>query len=348
MVKKEFTSFIILIFAIIGGLNLTYAQSSFLTCAWEKVALKKEANSSSNTLQTLSYGDQVSVMGGLLYVADENITYIKVESIQEKVGWVDQFLFMENATRTVILEEATIFERPNTPSTITMSTFTPGQEILRGKYSNGWVFVSSKNKKNLGWIKSDIRYSQAKKDLDLAQKWSKLKDLPLEKRKKDVIALVKEADSKSSPLAQIILESDEDVAFEMVEIERKINARNTSRSINKRSQPEKPQAKTGQFKQRLVWDAVENEYFTEVVETGPAIPVVKTIEYNTPFYAYHKTLEVGTEIKLDLPDNSGFVQLVIMGRLPEDSPAILALPPLCLSSVFGTTQPGDIVISYRK
>lgn len=352
VIKKDSILLLTLIFVSLFIANITYGQSNYLSCAYQNASLKKAPSKKAGFVQGLDFGERVVFLGEETYVSDEKITYIKVESMEQKVGWVPRFLFVENASQTVLLEEAQLFARPNTPSSISLKKFEAGELILRGTYKSGWVFVTSKNKEKIGWIESNLRYSQTSKDLALANQWASIKNQSSNSnnRIRGAVGLIRDAQNSNSPLAEIFLRENQDAALELAEQNRMINARLTKAKSVTRDNEGQDEEKDSATKreQKLVWNPIENNYFTEIVETGPAIPVENTIEYTTPFYAYHKSLELGTEVRMDLPDNGGFVQLVIMGRLDSESPAILALPPVCLSSIFGTLEPGDIVISYKK
>lgn len=339
----------LLVIVTLGGANITYGQSNYLTCAWERAVLHKAANKNAGFVESLNFGDKVSpLQAEEVYVPAEERTYVKVESPNQKVGWIEKSLFVSNAIPAVLLESTHIYERPNTPSSITLKKLESLEIVLRGKHKTGWIYITSKNKEKIGWIRSDVNYSQTSKDLKYAREWAEIQDQAFASRKDKAVNLVQEARENGSALADIFLKQDEDIALELAEKSRRANARLTNvKSLTRDKAPEE-KTEPGKVEQKLIWSRVENAYFTEIVETGPAIPVEKAIEFTTPFYAFHKTLPIGTEVKMDLPDNGGFVQLVIMGRLEQEAPAILALPPFCLSSIFGTTQPGDIVISYRK
>ncbi len=68
--------------------------------------------------------------------------------------------------------------------------------------------------------------------------------------------------------------------------------------------------------------------FDEMEVSGPY--EVYEERYRAPatrFYALHKELPVGSKIQVFIPYNSGFVEVEVIGRLPENSRAIIALSP---------------------
>lgn len=46
-----------------------------------------------------------------------------------------------------------------------------------------------------------------------------------------------------------------------------------------------------------------------------------------PFYAYHDDLPVGSKLEVQIPNNSGFIELEVIGQMPAGSRAMIALSP---------------------
>ena len=68
--------------------------------------------------------------------------------------------------------------------------------------------------------------------------------------------------------------------------------------------------------------------FDELEVSGPY--EVYEERYRAPatrFYALHKELPVGSKVQVYIPYNTGFVEVEVIGRLPESSRAIIALSP---------------------
>ena len=68
---------------------------------------------------------------------------------------------------------------------------------------------------------------------------------------------------------------------------------------------------------------------------------------STRFYAYHKTLPLGTKVNLLLPENAGFIELEIVGRLNANSTAELGLSPDCVQLVKGASANDLVTITYN-
>lgn len=68
---------------------------------------------------------------------------------------------------------------------------------------------------------------------------------------------------------------------------------------------------------------------------------------STRFYAYHKTLPLNTKVNLLMPDNGGFIEVEIVGRLANNSTADIALSPACVRVLNGAKADGVVTITYN-
>jgi len=316
-------------------------RSTILTSAYEEVSLRESPSPTSPVIRQIEFGEQVqrfSEEGQA--IADEKV-YVKVGTSRGLVGWVEEDFFIKSGFPVVILEDARIYERPQTPSSATLNILEPGQIVIQGRASQGWYYVSTVDKAIMGWISREGPSSSRKVDIDLAQRYNILKQSTDKGKEAQLALLAAEAHEKGSAIARFL--PVEDYPVETAS-ESELNKKVKARSIDENLEEEPSSSKES----RLVWDAISASYYTETVEKGPAIAVSKAPQFPTPFYAYHKSLPIGTKIKMDLPDQRGFIELVVMDRLERNSPAILALSANCLNAVFGTDNPGDVVISYQK
>lgn len=65
------------------------------------------------------------------------------------------------------------------------------------------------------------------------------------------------------------------------------------------------------------------------------------------FYAVHKSLAPGTKVKLDIPNNSGYVEVMIVGKLSDASRAFIGLSPSCIALLEGAGAKGMATIFYE-
>ncbi|MEM6264210.1 MAG: LysM peptidoglycan-binding domain-containing protein [Bacteroidota bacterium] len=85
---------------------------------------------------------------------------------------------------------------------------------------------------------------------------------------------------------------------------------------------------------------------------GKQIIKVRYAEYgdaritSSRFYGYHKNLPIGSKVNLLIPDNAGFLEVEIVGKLAQNSPADIALSPTCVSMLEGAKAGGVATITY--
>lgn len=68
---------------------------------------------------------------------------------------------------------------------------------------------------------------------------------------------------------------------------------------------------------------------------------------STRFYAYHKTLPLGTKVNLLIPDNAGYIELEVVGRLDPNSTADIGLSPACVNLIKGASKNDIVTITYN-
>jgi len=56
---------------------------------------------------------------------------------------------------------------------------------------------------------------------------------------------------------------------------------------------------------------------------------------------------LGTKLNLLIPDNAGFVQIEVVGRLDQNSPADIGLSPACVELLQGASQNDIVTITYN-
>lgn len=86
----------------------------------------------------------------------------------------------------------------------------------------------------------------------------------------------------------------------------------------------------------------------EINESGDYTTVADQNDYGTRFYAYHKTLPIGTKIKIGIPDNAGFVEVEVVGRMAKSQKAMIGLSPACVAIVAGNGNIAPVSISYDR
>lgn len=80
-------------------------------------------------------------------------------------------------------------------------------------------------------------------------------------------------------------------------------------------------------------------------ESGTYI-IVKDEKITDKYYAYHKTLAKGSVVKLQIPNNAGYIEVKILGKLRADRQEILGLSPDCARIIGGIKNAPNVKINY--
>ena len=349
-----------------------------LTCVWPTSNLLDSPSKIAKRLSTIYYGEKVEYLGKRDFVESENRNYVRVKLFDGKEGWVNEYLFTRNGELAVMMDQSRIYLRPRTVSTITGEFFEPGELVVKGNAVNGWVEVTSKEKRKYGWIKESEHISQDEEDLKMASLLDNaLSEKDEEKRNLKIANFEKEAQASSSSFYKIISggemptsaemassaettkdtdsQTDEDAGelFSLAQRSRglasagwdsSLDALKTDQPAETRSAETNPVQASIQREELL--DPQTNEKFIHVTETGGIYEVAIPAGLKTIYVAYHKTLPKGTRIQLQFPDNTGYVELEVIGKLREERPQIIGLPRECVQVVYGKPVAQSATIHY--
>lgn len=83
-------------------------------------------------------------------------------------------------------------------------------------------------------------------------------------------------------------------------------------------------------------------------EKGPVYRVNFPNESKSLFVGYHKSLPIGSKVRVYFPDNPGFVEVEIIGQMRKTRPEVIGLYPECIELIFGNQRPSRIEIAYLK
>lgn len=354
---------------IIDGQNGGYLISVFNYAGLHKTPEKKGIK-----LGTLPFGEQVAFLGETRKVNEENRTrtYLLVESSEGITGWVYEYLFVYNGVPAVVLESARIYSRPNTPSTITKDYFEPGEMVIvAGNVVKGWIQLVGKEKKKQGWIEHIEKVTLDENDIKfaslLATELNDNKKVTKEERTKALEELLREAQDARSPMATVITQridgtatpppifsapsSSRSLPFETkpenIPNQEKARSMQVSEPLTAHQLREKLiETTSGKIYTESVYDDYTREVIEITVETGGVYEMNTQQNLSTIFYGYHKVLPIGSKVRLEIPDNEGFIELEIIDHLSNQNPNVIGLPRACIEAVFGEKRPTKATISY--
>ncbi|MEO0471945.1 MAG: SH3 domain-containing protein [Bacteroidota bacterium] len=138
-------------------------------CLWPQVGLRDKAGrKDAEYLTGISFGEKVELLGESVEVAEEKRTYIKVRLSDGKEGFVNSYLFAEDAERMVATSEIDVYKRPD------LTTF-KGDKIKRGQLvaltnnqEGNWTELMALERKPSGWVQSTDNLSSDEIDVTVA------------------------------------------------------------------------------------------------------------------------------------------------------------------------------------
>jgi len=318
-----------------------------LTCVWNKVPLRQGPGKTGAYVSRVFFGEQVEKLGEEAYVPEEKRTYVRVRTTDGKSGWVHEYLFVPSGTAAVVLQAGQIYDRPNTPSTITMKSFEPGEIVVMENAVGDWVHLVGREKKKAGWIKGLHKITVDQRDIEFATLLASAReDKPGPKQQEKLAALLEAAQQAGSVLTPLIasLRAGSEGNPELI-ASRGDEAIRVSPS---QSSLVLPRAIPADLRTETVRDPFSGQLREETIESGSIYPIQGPASPRTPFYAYHKTLPIGSRVFLRLPGDQGVVALEIVNRLREDNPHMLGMSPASITLLFGDKVPETVQISYLR
>jgi hypothetical protein len=334
---------IILACLLVFGLFSLPAQPSTgteLYCVWNSVALRAAAGKGQKSIGKVEFGEIVESMGISkdVFEDDHTRTYVKVRTADNKIGWVHDYLFVPGQGMGVVIEKGNIYKKPNTPTTVTMKQFEPGELVVVETTVGNWVGLTGLKKAKTGWIEGRTKVSTSTSDLMFA---SLIKDIQKEKdvRKRDeqMQVLHDLARNQQSPLTNWI-------AMEMSNAAGSMATRSPETPVSPSPSPQMKQSQST----RQEWDPFLGRMRAVVQETGGVTLLPAPNRPPFVFFAHHKTQPIGSIIRVDIPNNDGFIELKVTQKLAPDDPNMIGLSADCLQAIFGDYIPERIRINYYE
>ncbi|GAB4426227.1 MAG: hypothetical protein OHK0039_44180 [Bacteroidia bacterium] len=81
-------------------------------------------------------------------------------------------------------------------------------------------------------------------------------------------------------------------------------------------------------------------------ESGPYAQIERGDRGDQRFYAAHKTLPIGSRVKVDIPGNAGFLEVEVVARLTATSQALIGLSPAATRILQQAGAPAQVTIIY--
>lgn len=406
--KIKRSSFLPILSLLISGLMaLTPAQAqpgvyyetvepgAFFICAWETVRVHEYPNLGSSNVGSIVYTEEVRHNGREAFVRSENRNYLYIETEDGTQGWVNEAFLVQGGGAVVIIDDAAIFSKPNTNTSITNQQFVGGEIVVLSEFRDGWVRLTGKQKQKEGWVQGYDKLSAEHFDIEAATLLASALAIENSDDRMRELRELRGGRSYLSPEMQIVI--DRSIASASVpaptynnpntqpytgqvyyddptpaQPAQQLNTpyyangedafsnnsgNNPTRSGNNpnsgstvlRPAPAAP-VNPYAYQEREVVDMASGQTYLRVRETGSIQPV-KAKKPSTEFYAYHKSLPIGSKVLMAVPGTQMFIELEIIARLRSDNPHMIGLSGETIKAVFGeiaAKDVGSVSIEYPK
>ncbi|MEZ4776981.1 MAG: hypothetical protein R3D00_27650 [Bacteroidia bacterium] len=382
-IKQIFTSLLIVLFSLTGfsqdGIfyENTYAGETSI-CAWKSTLLLESPGRGSRQVGTVLFTEELQHLGKEAFVRGENHNYIWVKTKDGNTGWVEESFVVRNGGVVVIMESAVIYDKPATLSSRTNSFFGAGEIAILSDFREGWIRLTSQYKERNGWIEGYNRISVEDADIETASLLANAMENRNASDRRSALRKISETRGRISPGMAAIL----DAAINGTYATTLTSPGQVPATQPAATQPAAtPQARplntpdpwqggedvfvddgttggpnvtrdnsqTGLVIKEVI-DMQTGRSYQRVYETGSIQPVVNKKAKNI-YYAYHKTLPIGSMVLLQVPGTDYTIQLEIIARLRENNPNVIGLGPEVIEKVFGVSQAKNApaaTISYPK
>jgi SH3-like domain-containing protein len=323
-------------------------------CAWESVPVRVEPGTKGKSVATVYFGEIVTYLGQKETLEADKRTYQLIRTADGKEGWIHEYLFIENGVVAVLTRDMPIYKRPGTATTVTGMSFIAGELVILDQFEGEWMHISARKKERTGWVKG--------KD-----------DIKVEERDIEAASLIFKADQDSLASVRIIrleaLRNNPTITSSSLGglLEAKIagyknpaSAAQATRGIGLDQQPRDPSqyytpssgsanaanrfgsttsasaaaSRTIAYIEEIA-DVNTGEKYMKHTEEGTILEVLGPAKRENEFFAYHKTLPIGSEVFLQIPDNGGFIKLTIVDKLSPTRNESIALSKACIRAVYG-------------
>lgn len=375
----------------------TVEPGAFFICAWETVRVHEYPNLGSPNVGSIVYTEEVRHNGREAFVRSENRNYLYVETEDGTQGWVNEAFLVQGGGAVVILDNAAIFSKPNTNTSITNQQFTGGEIVVLSEFRDGWVRLTGKKKEKEGWVQGYDKLSAEHFDIEAATLLASALAIENADDRMRELRELRSGRSYLSPEMQIVI--DRSIASASAPAPTYNNQNNQpyngpvyyddpSTSQPAQQQSSTPYYATGEdafsntstatsptrsqnnqnnsapimrpttapagnpyaYQEREVVDMASGQAYIRVRETGTIQPV-KAKKPASEYYAYHKSLPIGSKVLMAVPGTQMFIELEIIARLRSDNPHMIGLGGETIKAVFGeiaAKDVGSVSIEYPK
>lgn len=328
------------------GVRYTEGPEGTMMCAWGATGLHATPSMESPVIVPVLFGEKLQLLGQRAYVINENRTYLQVRSVESEIGWIFDSLLVKEGEIGVIVSESPVFMRPQTPSTVTLDRFQPGELVIVATTHEGWAKVTGERKKNSGWVEKKDKVSTDPQDVQLATLWQRSALEPDPTRKKQLQAeLVERAMQTNSPLAPMMQQAGQNERGSLSSSYARSSIPSSAAPLANRPYADPNLENMSNMSTPANQPPVPSRPNLDGMYTDMAVAVQPDPARQGIYYAFHRSLDYGTKIRLELPDQTGYIEVMIIGQLSPTAQGSLGLPEPLMKALFGSSIPRNV--SYR-
>lgn len=366
-----------MVLALLLPLAIQAQESPKAVCLWPIVGIRATPEQSGAYLEATHFGDVVETSGESVLNSEENRTYIQVKSRKTgTTGWVNRYLFEPNAYAVVTRMEVALFDQPNSASLVSNARLSANELAVVTDFDNEWAHLVSIKRGKKGWVRFLPYDPISAEEADVTQALAaynaaeQAASAPVAAAQAQTQGYGYSGSGSFSPPAYGTSASPQGgsfasnpalppVGYDLPDFNTFGPQASTSGSAataaNTRYMapagtaasptPQATQQHSSSLTQTMVYDELSGRNFLQTTETGGVFEIQGIANANL-YQAYHKTLPVGAQVLLSIPDNPGFVKLDIVGTLAAERPEIIGLSPACKAAVLGAGQGAAQVIYF--
>lgn len=340
-------------------------------CVFPVAGMRLQAGKNAQYLEPIKYGQEVKLLGDTAYVPSEARVYMRVQSKSGKIGWVHRYLFEMYANQVVVTRTSQIYGSPGAVTTITTAEFEAGELAAMSDFQEDWILLVGKKKEKKGWIKRPRGVepiSVSGTDIAIASLMETALENPTTTGQITALeAIQQQPGFNNSPMKSVVINKIE--ALVMLENQQAAQASNpdANQRLDNSSQggfqPTETTSVLGTAGQRvmaantnpnraeeMVYDSNTGQNYVKVTEKGSVYVVKGPENAQSVYFAYHKDLPKGAKILINIPDNTGFVELEVINKLSKNRPQVIGLSEACLEAIYGegTKDPMVEIVYFVK
>ena len=332
--------------------------------AYDAINLLEMPGKSSRPIGQILFGEQVTHLGREAFVRGESPTYLLVRTQDGSTGWVNGSLLVQDGGVVVLLDRVPLYDKIGTPSSAKNAYLRAGELALLSDFREGWVYVTAKNKEAAGWVEGYDRLSAETADIEVASLIDRALALPdAESRRGELRKIQQSRSSLSQEMLYVLQETMEgtygtptynpsrpnpasprpqprpgaDIAWSGGEYFFIDDPDAWAPNPGTSTLPPVAPARDGYRRQvREVFNPETGEAYNLIIEEGTIQPVDKPKKAKDMYFAYHKSLPVGTSVLLEVPGTQQkYVQVTIVAKLRDNNPNMIGLGGDLIRQVLG-------------